>query len=155
MHCTCTNTCMYCTTIKNCFIQSCIMDTQYKIISPEKVQTPSRPISPNIWRHTLEIHNVHVGTSFPVFDCNIDVTLFSIFQLVISLRPYPPSLHLEAGKEGTIYLLFGSNVQKPDSGFFSLIGRETILMAEILRYSEIFQQDFRPVQACQKTEWCR
>ena len=36
-----------------------------------------------------------------------------------NLRSYPPSLHLIAGKEGMIHFLFGSHVQKLESGFFS------------------------------------
>jgi len=36
-----------------------------------------------------------------------------------NLRSYPPSLYLDAGKEGMIHLLVGSYVQKPDSVFFS------------------------------------
>ena len=44
-----------------------------------------------------------------------------------NLRSYPPSLYLDAGKEGIIHLLFGSYVQNPDSGFFSNC-RQTILV---------------------------
>ena len=59
----------------------------------------------------------------------------------------PPSLHLEAGKEGMTHLLFRSYVQKPDSVFFSLNGREAIW----LRFWSVvtFQQDYQP-EACQK-----
>ena len=39
--------------------------------------------------------------------------------MALNLRSYPPSLYLDAGKEGMIHLLVGSYVQKPDSGFFS------------------------------------
>ena len=44
-----------------------------------------------------------------------------------NLRSYPPSLYLDAGKEGMIHLLVGSYVQKQDS-VFSMIDRETIIM---------------------------
>ena len=43
----------------------------------------------------------------------------SVGSLLNSLRSYPPSPYLDAGKEGIIHLLVGSYVQKPDSGFFS------------------------------------
>ena len=36
-----------------------------------------------------------------------------------NLRSYPPSLHLIAGKEGMIHFIFGSHVQKLESGVFS------------------------------------
>ena len=45
------------------------------------------------------------------------------YGILCNLRSYPPSLYLDAGKEGMIHLLAGSYVQKPDSVFFSYWSR--------------------------------
>ena len=65
----------------------------------------------------------------------------------------PPSLYLDSGKEGMIYLLVGSYVQKPDSGFFSGWSRNNTSTCG-LWFAVIFQRDFRP-ETGQKTEWFR
>ena len=63
-----------------------------------------------------------------------------------NLRSYPPSLYLDAGKEGMIHLLVGSYVKKPDSVFFSDWSRNSIcgLWFAVFWLAVIFQQDFRP-----------
>ena len=59
-----------------------------------------------------------------------------------NLRSYPLSLYLDEGKEGMIHLFVGSYVQNPDSVFFFLIGRETILMSYCLLMSSDYLSYF-------------
>ena len=68
-----------------------------------------------------------------------------------NLRSYPPSLYLDAEKEGMINLLVGLYVRKSDSVFFFLwLVEKQYFWFAVFWLVVIFQPE-----AGQKTQWCR
>ena len=95
-----------------------------------------------------------VPRSFHVHQFTYHISLPSFkFHIFINLWSYPPSLYLDAGKEGMIHLSVGSYVQKPEPVVFSDWSRKNTcgLWFAVFWLAVIFQRDFWP-EVGQKTE---